>query len=535
MDGTDEQLQAFRRRGGYKTANSQLNLFDIIDKADTMEDMQREAERINNIRPAFSVPQQIVDIVLCDGTNLDNSILAIVTEFSKDKSIQDKVAFLKEHYETDGKGFILEDKQISAWWNEDGISIGYGETVETGNKYFLSWENAAKRIDELLDMGRFASADIILQTDNYIYTKTAEILWYMYRDLNHEGYPELKDLFGDKVFERSGGFQDDVGRLKEFIKTSYGLDFTKTAVQKICDMYDKNKDIVRFKYTNPHKTNHMLADLYIVRKQYTAQNLSYVPPVRFITEDEITKYLLKGTGVHQGKYRTYIFFSENSDIEARQQFLKNEYGIGGTYSGYINENHDGKGISISHGDIMEPYAKTLLKWNEVAKRIDKLIKKGIYFDKSEIDNISAYEKEQIANAVRDAFADIADEAAYRPFPKENSIFDTATISYITEKLDDSGQLSQMITELGNLVMETPKGDTKYSYRAKALEMLKEYSNGTFNLFPGIKRPVQLQNTENNKPEKRPDKEQESFADFYKRIHSDDDGKTVALFQVGDFY
>ena len=100
--------------------------------------------------------------------------------------------------------------------------------------------------------------------------------------------------------------------MKEFLKTSAGLDITKTAVQKVCDMRDEGKDVVRFRYINPHKTNKMLEDLYIVRKQYTSQKLSYVPPVRFITEDEITKNLLRCTGGENGRYHIYIFFRLHS-------------------------------------------------------------------------------------------------------------------------------------------------------------------------------------------------------------------------------
>ena len=173
VDRTYEQPQTFRRRGSAETVSSQLSLFDLIDDSNIQEDMQREAERLNNIRPAFSIPQQVIDTVLCDGTHHPDSIITIVSEFSKDKTLADKVAFLKDYYRTDGKGFILDDKRISAWWNSDGITISYGDTVETGNKHHLSWEDVARRIDELLDMGRYASTDILLQVDGGVDDKTA--------------------------------------------------------------------------------------------------------------------------------------------------------------------------------------------------------------------------------------------------------------------------------------------------------------------------------------------------------------------------
>ena len=248
VDRSDEQFQTFRRRGSIETTGSQLSLFDLDYSSDIQSDMQREAERLNNIRPAFSIPQQVIDTVLCDGTHHKESIITIVSEFSKDKSLEDKVTFLKDHYKTDGKGFVLDGKQISTWWNNEGITISYGNTVETGNKQHLSWEDAARRIDELLDMGRFASTDILLQVDDYIYTKTAEKFLFIYRDLNYDDYPELFSMFADEAFEQHGGFPETAKRIKVFLKTSAGLDVTKTAVQKLCDLYDEHKDVVRFKY-----------------------------------------------------------------------------------------------------------------------------------------------------------------------------------------------------------------------------------------------------------------------------------------------
>ena len=627
VDRTYEQPQTFRRRGSSETVSSQLSLFDLVDDSNIQEDMQREAERLNNIRPAFSIPQQVIDTVLCDGTHHKESIITIVSEFSKDKSIEDKVAFLRDHYKTDGKGFVLDEKQISTWWNNDGITISYGNTVETGNKHHLSWEDAARRIDELLDMGRFASTDILLQVDDFIYSKTAEKFWDIYRDLNYDDYPELNRLFTDEVFQKYGGYPESTKRVKEFLKTSAGLDITKTEVQKLCDMYDEHKDVVRFKYMNPHNINKMLEDLYIVRKQYTAQELSYVPPVRFITEDEISRLLLGGTGVHEGKYRTYIFFTTHPDKQERMTFLKHEYGIGGGYDGYRNESHDGKGIAFSHGDLMQPYAQTLLKWNEVEKRIDKFIKQGVYLNRKELENIPNYERERVAAAVHGAFLNIVDESRYKPYPKDLHFVDTSARKYIIERFDNTEQMTEMINELHILVMETPKDDRYYKSRAEALNILEQYANGTFNLFPDIERPapvtyteldeaqgiineymqkelqhesadysdlrkvqVAFTETEDGKHEIQvelnlvdfalvkyvddkvveelkydslsdlieheidgmtfddlvyltdeqlapfyEEPEQESFADFYARVHSEDDGKTVALFPVGDFY
>lgn len=627
VDRTNEQPQTFRRRGSSETVGAQLSLFDLDYSTDIQGDMQREAERLNGIRSAFSIPQEYVDVVLCDGSNIKGSILTIASEFTKDKSIADKADFLKKHYQTDGKGFIIDDKRLAAWWNSDGIQISYGKTVELANKHILSWEDAARRITELMDMGRYTSTEVLLQVDDYLYGQAAEKLWNIHRELNVDEYPDLKEVFANEVFQRRGGYPEERKRIKEYIKTSAGLDYAKTEVQKLCDLMDDGKKVVRYRYFNPHELNKMLEDLYIVRKQYTSQEISHVPPVRFISEDEINKHLLGGSGMQDGRYRIHIFFTKNRDKYERQQFLKHEYGIGGSANDRLYENHDGKGISLSHGDIMEPYAQVHLKWNEVEKRIDDLIKRGIYLNKKDIENIPNYEKERIVIAVHHAYSRVNDEGRYKPYPSGTSLIGGDANSYIIERLDNPELLNEMITDLRNLLMETPQDDISYKSRKEALEMLESYEKGTFNLFPTIERPrpvtyteldeaqgiineymqkefqhesadysdlrkvqVAFTETEDGKHEIQvelnlvdfalvkyvdnkvveelkydslsdlieneiegmtfddlvyltdeqlapfyEEPEQESFADFYARVHAEDDGKTVALFSSDDFF
>jgi excinuclease UvrABC helicase subunit UvrB len=89
-----------------------------------------------------------------------------------------------------------------------------------------------------------------------------------------------------------------------------------------------------------------------------------------------------------------------------------------------------------------------------------------------------------------------DESKYKPYPKDLFYLDTTARKYIIEKFDNPEQLAEMMSELHNLLMETPKDDEwKFNIRTKALDMLEQYSNGTFNLFPSIERPAPVTYTE----------------------------------------
>lgn len=573
VDRTDEQ--SFTFGGGNRTAGGglQLSLFDIIPTEEQQrETVQRAAQEI--FGAAFSMPQQVIDEVLCDGTNDRNSVMEICIEFSKDKSIADKAQFLRNLYKSDGKGFILDGRKVSAWWNEQGIRISYGDSANTNTAQLLPWEDAAKRIDELLDLGRFAPKDTLLQMDKYEYKKAANTFWYMERDLNFDEYPELRNMFKDEWFK--GGFPDSTERIAEHLKTPKGLDEIKTITQKLSDMYAENNRVTRFRYSNPNIVNDMLADLYITRKDFPAQALTYTPPERFISRDEIDKMFKRGSGISEGKYSIYLFFDTHSDKKERITFLKNHYGWGGSYTGVYNENHDAKGITFSHGDLSKPYAKIEIKWNEAEKHIDRLIKNRDYLSDAEIKNIPNYEKEQLILRIRQAYMFDTDENTVMPYPSDADYDKTKDI--LMQKLNDKAHTQTMLLDLKELLAQTPADSRSYPLREAAIQDLERYVNGEYNLFPHIDRieeaaeetiETQLSEmTEEDKQEvvdhvetsldygesynlteddmamynaiteERAEKKipEQTFDEYLAELHKDDNGsKTVALLPLGDFY
>ena len=484
VDRTDEQPFTFSGRSRTAGGSLQLSLFDLIPTEEQQrETVQRAAHEI--FGAAFSMPQQVIDEVLCDGTNDKDSVIEICIEFSKDKSLENKAEFLKSLYKTDGKGFIFDGRKVSAWWNNEGIRISYGDTANINTAQLISWENAAKRIDELLDLGRFAPKDTLLQMDKYERKKIADAVWEMRRNLNTEDYPELKEYFTADVFSFVGGYPEETDKIAEHLKTSAGLDEIKSVTQKLSDLYDENLDITRYEWYNPHKTNNVVAELYITRKTFTAQELTYSPPERFISRDEIDNMFKRGSGVSEGKYRIYTFFDTHTDKKERITFLKNEYGWGGSYTGLYNENHDAKGITFSHEDLTKPYAKIQISWSEAEKHIDRLIKSRNYLNESEIKNIPNYEKEELILKIRQAYMYDTDENTIMPYPSDADYYKTKDI--LMQKLNNKVQTQTMLTDLKNLLAETSADLRSYPLRQAAVQDLEQYANGEYNLFPHIDR------------------------------------------------
>ena len=568
VDGADELGFTFSGRNRTSGGSLQLSLFDLIPTEEQQrETVQRAAHEI--FGAAFSMPQQIIDEVLCDGTNDEDSIIEICIEFSKDKSVESKAEFLKNLYKTDGKGFVLDGRKVSAWWNTDGIRISYGDRANTSTAQLISWEDAAKRIDELLDLGRFAPKDTLLQMSKYEYNKVANRFIELNRNLNDEKYPELKSVVKEEWLD--GVYPDKVERMASFLKTSDGLDEIKTVTQKLCDMYAENKDIVYYSYNNPNIVNGMLADLYITRKTFAAQELTYTPPERFISNDEINQLFQRGSNISESKYTIYTFFDAHSDKAERIKFLKDHYGIGGSYTGLYNEDHSAKGIVFSHGDLTKPYAKITLKWNEVEKCIDRLIKSRNYLNEAEIRNIPNYEKEQVALSIKSAYAYDTTENMVKPYPNDSEYTNATRI--ITEKLSDTRQTAVMLSDLKELFAETPSDARSYPYREKAVQDLEQYANGEYNLFPHIDRieevkeetvPEQLaQMSDEEKQELvgsvemkldygenygitendiemynaiTAEKKEQPLSEYLVELHKEDNGsKAVAVIPLGDFY
>ena len=125
----------------------------------------------------------------------------------------------------------------------------------------------------------------------------------------------------------------------------------------------------------------------------------------FITQDEIDERLTGGSNYHHGQFRIYEYFMEGHDKKENIAFLKNEYGTGGGAPALIgsdrsDEWHDSKGIKLGKGRIGDPYAKVLLKWNVVEKRIRELVNADKYLTPKGKEAFAQYKKEQAEEAMR---------------------------------------------------------------------------------------------------------------------------------------
>ena len=104
------------------------------------------------------------------------------------------------------------------------------------------------------------------------------------------------------------------------------------------------------------------------------------------SQEIIDAVLANGSGFSEGKMRIYEQFEKSLSAKENADFLKNEYGWGGSYpviiGAGIDESHDGKGITITKGiDKENPHIT--LSWSQVEKRIGELIRMDRYLNPKE--------------------------------------------------------------------------------------------------------------------------------------------------------
>ena len=403
VDGPHEQLQGSGRRSSSERIDLQLNLFDEA------EDAQAPS--------AFSFPQKVMDDVLRLGGNTDELRMRVVAEFEKRRSIDEIAAFLPAVYQG-GNGFAIDGEKYAVWYSEDGIRIAQGEQAryERGAQ-LIPWVDAAVRIGELLDAGRYATKGEVAGAEDYERELIAQKLWHLCRDLSegNEGlFPSLADV--------GGGYPEAVQQIAAKLSDPEGREAVLGDYLAFREAYKADRGVLRFHYHDVDGIFDLLESQRLERRKF-ASDIERVPEVNsFITQDEIDKELCRGGG-RAGKWRIFKYFTEEHSRSEKAAVLKDLYGTGGhshalSGASWSDEWHDAKGIRLEKRGCED----VNLTWSAVARRIDELIASDRYMTETEL---AEYDLHTAAYAkYRDAKADHADDIvlvghggnyyAYRP-------------------------------------------------------------------------------------------------------------------------
>ena len=463
--------------------SQQMSLFDF---AAFQQPTQAEGTAQPSIFPHLALPQQVIDEALCIGANDQNSRLIICAYFKKDKP--DNARFLSEHYGENGAGFYLDGRQYAIWYNAEGIRIAQGESAQRSSAILISWEQAAARIRELLDLGRYMPQSELDRVDGYERQQRAAQLWYLRQDFaegtTDAGYlPTVNAIYG-----KNHGFPEESAAISDLLGHPEELQNLRDELEQFVTAYGENRELLRFHFHRPQKLLEQLSDLQREPLHFTAAE-GYDPQRRFfISGDEIDNLLRGGKRSTDYRLAVYSFYRNHTERKERENFLKHYHG---EYSGHSGGNDDvtyqlSKGVSFSHGSITAPYAKVELKWPAVEKRVSAMIVQGRFLTDEDRAAMPQYEKHQLARNIRAFFENVPQEQPH-PYPFGFDYWDA--VKLIEPQLDDPARVEEIYQMMVPIWEATPQDDRRYDLRRQAFENLAAFRRGTFTLFAEHKEPV----------------------------------------------
>ena len=386
VGGLDEQPQKPSRRSNSRRTDSgitgQLTLFDegLFPTEQEQIAFIDEAESVRPAPFAFSFAQEDIDDVLRLASNSDHTRMNVAAAFQKQKPMDEIVSLLQKEYHG-GAGLKSERGEFSVWYAEDGIHLAKGRTARySKSAQVISWEAAAERIGQLMDEGKYATNVELAEAELHERTQLSHKLWYLRGDLSDEAREQ--NILGTLSDYRRGGFPDGTTRLAEGLKDPAFRQTVAAEFSAYMEAYKADRSIMRFNYHKPVEMWNALQDLDLPRREY-ASDMAEVPKVgMFITDDEIDATLTRGSNVEGGKGRIYTYLTGSHNSKEKADFLKNEYGQGGSShavsgQGWIDSS--GKGIRLQKPEC----ANVELNWNKTLARFENIIRNGRYFTPEE--------------------------------------------------------------------------------------------------------------------------------------------------------
>ena len=492
LDGIGIQLVEDTREDGLSKAEEEIASALSLPEYPTANEQKRQIdERVAALYAGeIPIPESVVDDILRTGGNRTGSQLRIIYNFMSEQAPGEYTEFVKREYGKGGKGFQMDGREYSVWFDETGMQIAVGHTVadQILDKAFLSWKDVSRRIHQLLNQGEYAPQSVLDAARSNAVKEHAQALAYMKGDMA-EGVAEI--VFDEEDLPHLRSIYPEItDYLEEKLEDPQWLSELNERLDALAEAYEENHSIMRFHHYNPiniSKQFQKFADEVI---PYQARDgFAWKEHPMFITQDEIDAYLAGGGAYSQGRLRTYSFYLLHEDERSRTGFIKEQYGIGGSshaLSGADDShaNYDGKGLFLARGAYGNPYTSVLLSWNKVANRVAYLIKNDQFLQAEDYARMPEYEREQMANKVL-RFYDRLSEEIDRPFT-DDFFWEKPgkEMEAVLENPEQTEELLQkMDAALAALPLDFEAYGTNYQQKTELLSELHQYAEGTYTIFP----------------------------------------------------
>ena len=492
LDGIGIQLVEDTREDGLSKAEEEIASALSLPEYPTANEQKRQiGERVAALYAGeIPIPESVVDDILRTGGNRTGSQLRIIYNFMSEQSPGEYTEFVKREYGKGGKGFQMDGREYSVWFDETGMQIAVGHTVadQILDKAFLSWKDVSRRIHQLLDQGEYAPQSVLDAARDNALKEHAQALAYMKGDMA-EGVAEIVFDEADLPHLRSI-YPEITDYLTEKLQDSEWLSDLNERLEALAEAYETDNSLMRFHHYNPVNISRQFQKFADEVIPYQArEGFAWKEQQMFITQDEIDAFLARGGAYSEGRLRTYSFYLLHTEEKARADFIKEQYGIGGcshALSGADNSHadYDGKGLVLARGNFGNPHTSITLPWNKVARRVEYLIKNDKFLQAEDYVHMPEYEREQMATKVLNFYNRLPEDID-RPF--EEDFFWEAPRKEIMEVLNNPESteelLEKMDAALAALPLDFEAYGTDYQQKAGILSELHQYAEGIYTIFP----------------------------------------------------
>ena len=189
-------------------------------------------------------------------------------------------AFLKKEYGTTGKGFEFDGKQIAVWFDEGGMSVGYGTSATEHPILTMEWKDIEQNIRRQVENGTYMGANEAYLVDEVERSRIAYHLFFFFRDGMGE-MPEELEL-------KAGNFPDAHARLVELLSTPEEVERIAAHMDHALHQLETGEKRLRFRSIMPKEELRAELDNLLVDKlTFPFAEHVEIKHEDFITQDEI--------------------------------------------------------------------------------------------------------------------------------------------------------------------------------------------------------------------------------------------------------
>ena len=477
--GEPAVLSSVEMNGPFSDASpsfTQMSLFPTVEEQ--IEQIAQSQAEVST--PAFSVgmvPEQAIDRILSAGTNDPAGALRTYAQYQAGAPAGEMAVFLRKEFGTGGRGFTIDGASYAVWFDENGLFINSGKSARYDKESLhLPWTTVESRIRRLVETGKYLSVEQASQVRGNEFKELAAQLWYLRQDFG-DGAKEAGLLpTVDEIYMQRGGFPEATDKLEKLLQPPEQLAAVVEEMEGFCDVYQENREILRFHFHRPNAILHRLKQAQIPTEVFPLDEHFKEERPTFITEDEINEVLAPGGSYSDSKLATYVFFQNHTDRKERQDYLKEAFGTGGSGSSVRDTWHDAKGMKIKRS-YEKPYAETSLNWNQAERRIHQLMESGRFLTPDDKARFPEYERFILSRDVDSFFYYAAKDQ--RPYQVEGFF---GGWKQVRPMLDDPAQVDNLLSVMKDGLQSMNPEQRGYDVCTRAYDRLSAYKDGSYSLI-----------------------------------------------------